>query len=199
MQSERAPHVVVRAELDEERSSIITLVIENIGKSVAFGVGFTLSRPIPEYAWGVSVDEASSKTFANMQSGPLFSGIPALGVGERRVLNWGQYGGLRAALGEGVVQCNASYRDSGGRQHGSTSILDICSFEGVDCTTRPHVKLADNIERIAKTLDHVATGFSKPQVITQTLEEHRKMQAEFVERAQLRRTNSAETKTIESK
>ena len=46
------PRVIVYAEADETRPSIILIVIENIGKGLAKNVSFTLSHQIPSEAYG---------------------------------------------------------------------------------------------------------------------------------------------------
>jgi len=44
-----------------------------------------------------------------MTVGPLVTGIPALGPGARRVINWGQFAGLLHALDHRTVRVTASY------------------------------------------------------------------------------------------
>ena len=38
-----------------------------------------------------------------MSEGPLMNGIPALGPGECRKIDWGQYGGLKEAIGDSKI------------------------------------------------------------------------------------------------
>ncbi|MFL5597995.1 MAG: hypothetical protein ACJ77S_11105 [Gemmatimonadaceae bacterium] len=105
--SQVAPEVVVYVVADDRRPSIINLIIENIGKGVAKKVRFTFSEPLPAKAFGI--EKPASDAGGAMESGPLITGIPSLGPGARRVLTWGQYGGLYAALGNRVVTITATY------------------------------------------------------------------------------------------
>ena len=86
------PNVIVYALHDNRRPSIILLVIENIGKSIAKNVKFSFSRSLPQDAFGF--DDAAMPEVLN--KGPLFTGIPALGPGSKRIITWGQYGGIRS-------------------------------------------------------------------------------------------------------
>lgn len=48
------PHVIVYSKHDDERPSLFLLVVENIGKGVAYDVRFSLEAPIPQYAPGIA-------------------------------------------------------------------------------------------------------------------------------------------------
>lgn len=69
------PSVILYATGDPDRPTIINLVVENMGRGLARDIQFTLAEPIPSRAFGV----ADAPMPAEMDSGPLISGIPALG------------------------------------------------------------------------------------------------------------------------
>lgn len=151
------PNVVVYATLDERRPSIILLVIENIGKGIAKNVTFNFKKPIPSRAFGW----ADAPMPAQMQEGPLITGIPALGPGARRVITWGQYGGLHKGLGDEVVDVTIRYRGEPfvflrGQDYETVCPLEVKSFEH---TSSPDhnwdKKAAEQLERIAKALEKV--------------------------------------------
>jgi hypothetical protein len=169
------PHVIVYATADEGRPSIINLVIENIGKGLAKSVSFEFSRPIPEKAFGF----ADAKLPNRMQSGPLINGIPALGPGAKRVITWGQFGGLYKGLGDDAIEIRVRFRgDPAGifaaKEHEVLCPIDIKSFEGTDASDRNWAKQsASQLERIADALGHAATGFRpiKVELIEPTVQQ----------------------------
>ena len=101
------PEVLVYVSPDEKRPSIIILIIENIGRGIAKEIEFTLSKPIPKKAFGINFDEA--KIPQTMDCGPLINGIPALGPGSKRIITWGQYGGLKKGFGDGDVKIGRAH------------------------------------------------------------------------------------------
>lgn len=172
------PCVIVRVFHDPERSTLFCMAIENIGNGIAENVTFKLSRPIPSHAFGME-SATSVPSQEMMKDGPLVRGIRFLPPRDRRVILWGQFGGLSSSVGDNDILVTARYRQ-GWRRYKTTSVLDFFSFEGTDASTPPHVKLADSAEKLARTVEHIASGFSKPRIITQTAEEYRRLQDEFV-------------------
>jgi hypothetical protein len=71
--SQADPDVIVSAEADAQRSTVINLVIENIGRSPARDINFSPWSPLPAKAWGVAVD--TSNETVPMTDGPLIRGI----------------------------------------------------------------------------------------------------------------------------
>lgn len=156
------PDVLVYVSPDERRPSLIILIIENIGRGLAKEINFNLSRPIPKKAYGIGDD---AKVPENMDYGPLINGIPALGPGSKRIITWGQYGGLKKGIGDDVVEITATYKSDAPlgmfkRCHKSVCPVDIKSFAGTDVSDKNwDKKTADQLEKIAKTLDQAASGF----------------------------------------
>lgn len=148
------PHVIVYVKHDRDRPTLLLLVIENIGRGVAYGVRFELSRRIPRFARGIA-PTGKRKELEEMMEGPLISGVSALAPGEQRVITWGQYGGLRDALGRNPVQVRALFE--GGwpirTGHQVESVLEVTSFEHTDAAESPAQAQAKQLERIARSAE----------------------------------------------
>jgi hypothetical protein len=154
------PQVIVYAESDPQRQTVINLVVENIGNAPARDVTFTPSASLPASVWGVSADKASEPE--TMDKGPLIRGIPFLPPGGKRVVTWGQYGGLRHALGDAAITVTIEYSGQHlvlpwpHRLKGSC-LLEVLSFEANDASDRNYPKqIANNVERVGKALENIA-------------------------------------------
>lgn len=153
------PHVIIYATADHRRPSIIVLVIENIGRQLAKDVRFKTSKPLPFQAWGIGFDEARVPDV--MTEGPIINGIPALAPGSKRVITWGQFGGLKKYLGTEIIRVNVQFRGDGpfGEtiEHNVECLLDIESFAINDASDHNwDQKLAKAAERIANHLEQQA-------------------------------------------
>jgi hypothetical protein len=154
------PEVIVFATLDEDRPTVINLVIKNIGRGVARNIRFTLSRTIPDAAFGFG-DAPTPKT---MTEGPLFNGIPALVPDEKRVIIWGQYGGLYKGIGDETIQATIEYTSETRfpfrqRKHLTVCPLEIKSFQHtVTPEERWDKHAAEALEKIAKSIQPVLSG-----------------------------------------
>jgi hypothetical protein len=124
------PAVIVYAQPDLQRQSIINLIVENIGRGAAHEVFFKSSRPLPQKAFSIPIPEEMPDL---MQSGPIANGIPFLAPGQRLLISWGQYGGLYKYLGNDPIRIEAfCYRTQPkglfSKKFQSSSILDIRMF-----------------------------------------------------------------------
>lgn len=154
------PDVVVYAETDSLRPTIINLVIKNIGRAPAYDVRFTSSTQLPAEAFGLNPGECPDCKI--MTDGPLVTGIPFLPPDSKRVITWGQFGGLYRALGDDVVSVCAIYKS---RHFGiprkirieQTSAVEIRSFKGTDGSNKNYEKqIADNIKELSKGVGQIA-------------------------------------------
>ncbi len=152
--SQDDPKVIVFVRHDPERPTLLTIVIENIGRSIAEDVKFRSSRPIPSKAYGIQAP--SDDVSQQMVNGPLIKGIPALGPGDRRVLNWGQYGGLSSALANEPIRVEIDYRHGRRRLHGVT-YLDVESYAATDVSEPPNVTVAKSVQKIPAALDRISS------------------------------------------
>ena len=90
--SQADPEIIIYAQADRKRPSLINLVIENIGKAPAKDVTFIVPSNFPAKAFGI--DPKKAKEAKKMIDGPLIRGIPFFPPGGIRTITWGQYGGL---------------------------------------------------------------------------------------------------------
>jgi len=148
------PEVVVYATPDEKRPSVVIIIIENTGGSVARDVKFSSSAPIPGKAFGFE----DAPVPEPMYSGPLVTGIPSFGPGARRVITWGQYGGIQKGIGDSVLDITATYRGQRSllffrRRYKTVSRIDIKSFEHTDASDHNwDKKMADSLTKIAEAI-----------------------------------------------
>jgi len=131
------PHVVVYADPDLKRPSVINLIIENTGRSAAWDVTFQSTKPVPQEAFGI---EKAPKP-AQMNRGPIVNGIPCFGPGSKRVITWGQFDGIRLGIDGDYLDITATYRSQPSlafwkRTHQTVSRVDIQSFENFDVSDR---------------------------------------------------------------
>lgn len=97
-----------------------------------------------------------------MDNGILINGITSFLPGEKRIITWGQYGGLKRGLGDGLLDITATYSSKPPlriwkAKHRSVSQIDIRSFEGTDGSDKNwEKKSAEQLQRIADTLSQLA-------------------------------------------
>jgi len=86
-------------------------------------------------------------------------GIPSLPPGGKRVVTWGQYGGLFNALGGSskdiVIRFRSKRRLFGGsKTHENTCSIDIRSFEATDASDRNWNKqVAENVDKLRQAIE----------------------------------------------
>lgn len=152
------PHVIVYTKHDDLRSTVLLIVIENIGTGVAYNVKFKLARPIVKVAWGV--EKPSDDPLGAMTAGPLVTGIPLLAPKERRVLTWGQFGGLSDVLGPNAVSVTCSFESRKAfpwdpSEHVTESVLEVYSFEGTDASEAPASRQVRELANIAGAVSQI--------------------------------------------
>jgi hypothetical protein len=110
--------------------------VKNVGSGLAHDIHFNFSRPIPAKAWGMDVE--SAQLVESMTSGPLIDGIPTLGPGEERRIDWGQYWGLIKNLGEELITAEISFKKKEKTMPVVKCILDVKSFQGTVAPKKGH-------------------------------------------------------------
>lgn len=164
--SQTDPDVIVYTTVDEKSPfpAVILLVIENIGKGFAKDVTFTFPKDsIP--GWAPGLDERDAPIADPMSSGPLVTGIPALGPGAKRRMRWGQYGGLKKWLGDTVVNIKVHYRSNrdfgwllGPKIYESICPIEVKSFLRTSTEKNWDHEHAIELKRIADLLSSVGSG-----------------------------------------
>jgi hypothetical protein len=158
VQAQAEPCVIIFTRHDESRPSIIQLVIKNIGNSLARDVHFDLPGNLPGKAFGII--EAEAKDSNIMTTGPLINGIPALAPGEERRITWGQYGGLKKALGNNNIYVVSRFKYGDKEMDPVTCVIEITSFEGTEAIDPDGARQsARELKKIADVLQHSSSGF----------------------------------------
>jgi len=156
VRSQSEPNVVVYVKHDYSRTTILQIIVENIGRGIANDIRFKSSRPIPAQAMGVAVDEA--KRAVTMTEGPLIEGIPALGPGDSRRITWGQFGGLVKELGDEKIILEYEYKDGHRKMPSREAILEYQSFKGTDANDSEAVRMIRELRRVADALERIKTN-----------------------------------------
>lgn len=125
------PLIIVYANPDLTRPSLVCLTIKNIGKGAAYNIAFRPDRSLPTEAFSIPEPENMPK---EMTSGPIIHGIPFLAPDQQISFAWGQYGGLYKFIGNTPITVNCSFHRTGNphiltRKLKSISRLDIKTFE----------------------------------------------------------------------
>jgi hypothetical protein len=162
LSSQSDPCVVLTVVHDEDRPTVLQLVAKNVGTGLAHDVRFEFSHPIPARAWGLSIEKA--KKAEKMTDGPLINGIPALGPGESRKIDWGQFGGLKASIGDTKIVAKCRFKKNGKEMPPIVCPLDVESFSGTVAAESPSSKTAKELEKISRTIQQLAPGFHKLKV-----------------------------------
>lgn len=156
------PCVVLTVVHDEDRTTILQLIARNVGTGIAHDIRFEFSRPLPSRAFGIT--EAEAKEASEMTDGPLINGIHALGPGECRKVDWGQYGGLMAAVGDSPIIATCRFKKGGREMPPVQCPLEVASFAGTIANQSPSARMIKELEKMSKNIDHLATGFRKLQI-----------------------------------
>lgn len=158
------PNVIVYADPDRKRPSIVNLVIKNIGSGAALDIDFSSDRPLPKNAFSIETPKEMPET---MNNGPLIVGVPFLAPQQELILTWGQYGGLKKYLGNSSITITARYSRSSFlfkklQRIESMSKVDITSFAMVDISDHNwSEKIAKNLEQTNKRLSSIESTLSK--------------------------------------
>jgi len=146
------PNVVIYVCHDLTRPTMIQIVVENIGRGLASDVRFIASHRIPCRAFGLDESTADPANF--MTHGPLINGIPTLGPGDSRRIDWGQPGGLKKALAGEKISITINYKHGKKEMPPVEAVLEVGSFEGT-------VANESEAARSLKALEKIGTAIEK--------------------------------------
>jgi len=152
------PEVILYADVDRKRPSIINLIIKNIGNGSASDISFHPSRAIPCKAFSIEIPNAMPD---KMNDGPIVVGVPYLAPNQELVITWGQYGGLKKYLGDSSLTVQINFKRTRSLRPfsaalKSTCCLDISQFEGTDASDHNWgAKLVKAIEASNKELSKI--------------------------------------------
>ena len=180
------PRVSMRLELAQQVGfGGLELVIRNEGQGPAQNIRFNFQGD-PEYFIGHGQNQPIDQI-------PIIkNGIPYLGPGQSfRFLLGFLFGEAfdHATSAPWIFQID--YESLQKRSKEETYLLDFAQFAGFPIGTgAPLVKIEKHLEAVQRDLHSVVTGFTKLQILIQTVEEFRKESEELLKRRQDR--NEAE-------
>jgi len=140
------PNIIVTAVHDEDRPSIIMLVVKNIGNGLAQNIKLTTSVPLVKV---FGMDVIGKNEQEPFDRGPFVSSIPSLGPSETRIMDWGQLGGLVQFLGKESVTIECAFASQDGRKHKNKCKVDIESFMKTNANASTQLRSAKALEKIA--------------------------------------------------
>jgi hypothetical protein len=154
------PVIIVYADPDIKRPSIVNLIIKNIGNGPAHKIKFKTARPLPHKAFSIKEPEEMPVL---MEIGPIVTGIPFLAPGQKIVITWGQYGGLYKYIGDEPISIESQYYTAEkarfySRRLSATSSLDIRTFEQSESAEHGH---GPNLVKEFKVLNKSLVKLSK--------------------------------------
>lgn len=91
--AQHKPHILVYYCVNPNKQMFVDLVVENVGKGVAFDIKF--SKPLPVRLYGI--EKLTCKEISTM----FEDGVPYLGSAQKLVADGGQFGGINQYLEEG--------------------------------------------------------------------------------------------------
>jgi len=152
------PCVIVYAENDESRPSILLVIIKNVGNGIACNVRFELSEPFFR-AFGLSPGSETPPDY--LPGGAFIDGIPILQAGGTRKIVWGQYAGLKKVLGERFIRIKCQFERMDQSEialsppKSTECILELASFAHQDIVD------PDGARQSAKVLEKIADILAK--------------------------------------
>lgn len=171
LSSQTDPCVILTVVHDEDRPTMLQLVAKNVGAGLARDIRFEFSHQLPAQAWGI--DRQQAKTPKQMTDGPFINGIPALGPGESRKMDWGQYGGLAKAIGDKKIKATCRFKKGRKEMPPINCPLGVESYYQTVASAPPAVNTVKELEKVNRNLKHLATTIANMQiqVVTPPVEE----------------------------
>lgn len=160
LEAQWKPYVTVYPQVREDASQALQLVIENIGSAPAYNVKFKIPSNLMYNARGISPD---GKTKAkNFSEGPFITGIPYLPPSGKRIIDWGQYGGILNSLQGKQAEVTIFFSDAMGNQEPPVkSILDIADFKNTAAGSSLEYRSTVAIEKISKQSEEMCSILEK--------------------------------------
>jgi hypothetical protein len=145
------PNVIVYARADDARRQMIMVVIQNIGKTVAKNIRFTLSEPLPvhNHAGGPPVP---------VSSGPLMNGIQPSPLGNLGCSSGGMFLDMWPLIGDRTFTVTARYDANTigwyrSDEFETISTLELASFSTTDAVDTDGARQSEaELKRIADAL-----------------------------------------------
>lgn len=153
LEAQNKPHIVVYTYISDDSSQHFKIVIENIGSAPGYDIRFEISDNLKKDAEGISKLDREPKEF---DSGALATGIPYLVPKQKRILNWGQYGGILETLGGKPASITVMYKNSANIEQPPTkNILDVKDYLCNACDASNESKQTAYLEQMSGNLSSI--------------------------------------------
>ena len=187
-----AKGMAVAVKLEQERSKPIIVVdfapdipffclrVRNTGQTMAYNIRFSIS-PEPKICLGGknSVPAVKSESEINF----VHNGISSLAPGAEMTSNLGTLDRIEESHGVLNFSGKVHYSDASKISYESPVDIDLRVYRDLLYSDRKGVDdIAKRLEDIHRELSHLATGFSKPFVRTQEIQDYRREEEEKVDR-----------------
>lgn len=146
LESQSDPYVILTVMHDRDQPALLKLVARNIGNGLARDITFSFSQPLPANAW--NPDDKQEE----MTDGPLINGIPALGPGEQRIIDWGTYPVLYEVLKHKPIYVECRFNKNGKPMPSVHSLVEVDSFCSTSANTSPTMRVVSALEKISTNL-----------------------------------------------
>ena len=134
------PHILVHYRPNPKISSIIDLVVENIGNGMARNVVF--SKPLPARCYGITAATGEG-------SEVLGDGLPAIAAGQIYIFDGGQYGGLSERLGSKLeLEVSYNYKNPIGitQKRKDLCVLSVSHLQCMPSRTSAEAAIVDALK-----------------------------------------------------
>lgn len=157
-EAQTEPHIQVTYKIRDEWINLLDVVVRNIGLGPAYDISFELRAE--------SSNEEKNDLVDSMEKLNCFSkGLVYLGPDQEFSSFWTNLTeGHASKLGTRVlVTCR--YRNATGVRYEMPCVLDLSELKGISRIGEPPlIKISKQIESIAKSIDHLASGFKRLKV-----------------------------------
>lgn len=164
-EAQTEPRVEVIYRCKDEWISLVDIAIRNIGAGPAYDLQFT---------YEATTDSAGARELLRRLSEIKFisGGLNYLGPGQEYVSFWTQMTNHFDDKMATRVSVHSQSKSALGAIYRTTHTLDLSEIKGMErIGTPPLIKIAQSIEKLEKSVDHLSSGFRKLQVDVHTSED----------------------------
>ncbi len=187
----RGTDMAVRLELDRSKPVVVVdfvpdipffrLRVRNTGLTTAYNIRFNIA-PEPRISLGGDKAIPREKTEKGIHF--ITKGIASLAPGAELTSALGTLARIEEVHGALQFRGKITYNDHSSNEHSMPVDIDLHIYRDLLYSGRKGVHdVAKSLEDIHRVLNHLATGFSKPHVLTQDIDEYRQEEEKQIEEA----------------
>lgn len=163
-------------------ASFWSLRVKNSGQSVARDIVIEMS-PEPRVCFGAGTFVARESQKAHEKRLSLFeSGIPSLAASSELSALIGRLPDIESILGNLRFQGKVSYADDLGHLYSTAIDIDLAIYSPLLELRRKGLhEIGAELEKLTREVRNISSGFSKPHILVQGIDAHRRESEEQVE------------------